>query len=853
MKNPVITVFLLFLSFCFCASAEKTHTEVDTLAIYHESTALNSGKIQQEMIYLHLDNTSYYRNDRIFFACYVVTSGKLIPSNMSRTVYVELLNPSGKVIDHCILKTINGRCHGSLAVKETPFYSGYYEVRAYTRYMLSFGPEAVFSRVIPVFNIPKEEGNWAERDMLDYGAKKLEFQRPKPQKINDINVRFYPEGGRLVNGLPATVAFEITDALRRPVKAEGKVIERTDRKEVASLKTGHMGRGTFSFVPKQDKYRVEFTVDGKNYKYELPEVDNDGISLNVDNLRQPDSVIVTVARTPDCPVKAVGVTLTCRNELCGRYTLDLTDTDLTYFNIPRRRLPTGIIQLTLFDTSGTPIADRLFFNDRNDFIRFAYEFNKPKYGPLEPVEMKIKMTEAGGDTPRYEPFSISVTDADNQVPYGSNIMADILLSSEVKGYIHNPAWYFQDYSDKNRKRALDCLLMIQGWRRYSWSRLAGMEVFSVDSIPEKGIEVHGQILQRWRNKPVSGASVSAMITKQLTNDSTMNQKTLFLDTYTTDPNGRFAFRSYVKGTHLLTLSTSRKGKIRPYRIILNKSKGPEVRAYDPAEMQIPDAFVYDTEPAETVSPETEQTDTIIPIGKGRRLKEVQVTAKAAPWSTGQVMETATVSYDIEDSRDALLDDGKRFIRNLRDLLPQIDPNFTYHSDFLYKGRWVMFALDYGMGNNRRALMYEDWGIDDLSLLPVETIKNVYVSTKDEVIYEQICKVYGGLPLDDKLRIRRYTGAVVFIELHPELRVKMRAGMRRTTLEGYSDNVVEFYSPDYSNADPFETDYRRTIYWNPEVKPDSDGTARVRFFNNSTASRFNVSTATVTADGTLGGN
>lgn len=851
MKNLIITALLLFLS-CFCASAEKTQTEVDTLAIYHESTALNSGKIQQEMIYLHIDNTSYYRNDRIYFACYVVTSGKLKPSEMSRTVYVELLNPNGKVIDHCVLKTVHGRCHGSLAVKETPFYSGYYEIRAYTRYMLNFGPEAVFSRIIPVFNAPKAEGDWSERDMLPYGNKKLEFQRPKPQNLKKVNVKFYPEGGRLVNGLPATVAFEITDDLRRPVKAEGRVIEHTDRKEVTTFRTGHMGRGTFSFVPRNDKYGVEFTVEGKRYNFELPKVYDTGISLSIDNLLQADSVTVTVARTPDCPTKAVGVTLTCRNELCGRYILDLTDSDLTYFNIPRSQLPTGVIQLTLFDTSGTPIADRLFFNNRNDFISFAYEFNKPHYGPLEPVEMKIRMTEADGETPRTEPFSISVTDADNQVPYGSNIMADLLLSSEVKGYIHNPAWYFLDHSDKNRQRALDCLMMIQGWRRYSWSRLAGMEEFSVDSIPEKGIEVHGQILNRWRNKPVSGATVSAMITKQLTNDSTKSQKTLFLDTYTTDQNGRFAFRSYVKGNHLLTLSTSQKGKIKPYRIILNKSEGPAVRAYDPAEMQIPDAFVDEAEPAETVTPEPEPADTVIPRGKGRRLKEVQVTAKAAPWSTGQVMETATVSYDIEESRDALLDEGKRFIRNLRDLLPHIDPNFTYHSNFLYKGRWVMFALDYGMGNNRRALLYEDFGIDDLSLLPVETIKNIYVSTKDEVIFEQICKVYRKHSLWDKLQIRRYTGAVVFIELHPELRVKMRGGMRRTTLEGYSD-VIEFYSPDYSNADPFETDYRRTLYWNPDVTPDSTGTARVRFFNNSTATRFNVSTATVAPDGTIGGN
>lgn len=96
------------------------------------------------------------------------------------------------------------------------------------------------------------------------------------------------------------------------------------------------------------------------------------------------------------------------------------------------------------------------------------------------------------------------------------------------------------------------------------------------------------------------------------------------------------------------------------------------------------------------------------------------------------------------------------------------------------------------------------------------------------------------------------GAVVFVELHPELRVKMRSGMRRTTLEGYS-NVIEFYSPDYTNVEPFDTDYRRTLYWNPEVMPDSTGRATVRFFNNSRAKNFGITTATVAPDGTIGGN
>ena len=43
------------------------------------------------------------------------------------------------------------------------------------------------------------------------------------------------------------------------------------------------------------------------------------------------------------------------------------------------------------------------------------------------------------------------------------------LSTEIKGNIHNPAYYF-DSNNKDRQAALDLLLLTQGWRRYVWEK-----------------------------------------------------------------------------------------------------------------------------------------------------------------------------------------------------------------------------------------------------------------------------------------------------------------------------------------------------------------------------------------------
>lgn len=86
------------------------------------------------------------------------------------------------------------------------------------------------------------------------------------------------------------------------------------------------------------------------------------------------------------------------------------------------------------------------------------------------------------------------------------------------------------------------------------------------------------------------------------------------------------------------------------------------------------------------------------------------------------------------------------------------------------------------------------------------------------------------------------GCVVFVEMYPHLRTPMKKGMRRITLQGYS-NVEEFYHPDYSEL-PAEADYSRTLYWNPDITPDSTGTARIRFYNNSTARSLHVTTVSL---------
>lgn len=92
----------------------------------------------QEKVYLHFDNTGYYVGERIWYKAYVLSSGTHQYSNYSGILYVELLSQEGQVLETQRLRIEDGSCHGSLELKPD-YYAGYYEVRAYTRYMLNFG------------------------------------------------------------------------------------------------------------------------------------------------------------------------------------------------------------------------------------------------------------------------------------------------------------------------------------------------------------------------------------------------------------------------------------------------------------------------------------------------------------------------------------------------------------------------------------------------------------------------------------------------------------------------------------------------------------------------------------------
>lgn len=509
-----LTIFAAFISLLSSinVSAQETQEAIDSTAqkLMGYAAALNNfGKaLPQEKVYLHLDNTSYYQGDKIWFQAYVVTADNK-PTALSRTLYVELLNAGGTVVNKATLPIVNGRCNGDFALNHLPFHSGFFEIRAYTKYMTNFGEDVIFSRVIPVFDKPEKEGNFVEKKMLRMRTKNSRYivKREWEERTDNVTLKFFPEGGNLVTGITSQVAFEATDKGGAPLEVKGRIVSKSGDSK-GEFTTKHEGRGVFEYTPADgDKAEVEY--QGKNYKFDLPEAQEQGAVMRVDNISMRDSVKVVIKKSENLTADLMGAAVMSGGKLFNFSLMDFSEEDSFTFTFSKRRLPAGVARIVLTDPEGNIVADRLFFANKGKRGTISIESDKDSYEPFDKVKLTLSTNDYAG-RPMLSPISLSVRDNKNEVEARSSMLVDLLLMSEIKGYVHNPFYYFEA-DDEKHHAALDNLLMVQGWRRYNWNWWSGKEAFDLKYMPEQGIEVHGQILRYGTDKPMTDIQLSSLL------------------------------------------------------------------------------------------------------------------------------------------------------------------------------------------------------------------------------------------------------------------------------------------------------------------------------------------------------
>jgi hypothetical protein len=833
MKKALLPIILTFFS--IIAHAQVNNSASERLVKFARNAAIFSMNYTQEKVYLHFDNTSYFLGETIWFKAYIVNSLNNHPSDMSKTLHVELLSPEGNIIITKKLRINNGVCSGDFQLQDS-LPGGFYEVRAYTRCMMNFGPEVAFSRVFPIFDKPKEEGFYSNKIITTRKYDVPNRRSDNPNK-DAINVSFFPEGGALVKGLTSNVAFKAIDKQGRSINITGVVYDENEM-EVAKLSTKYKGMGSFSLKTSSKKYTVKVKYNNKEDKFTLPVPEESGYTMSYRPIN-PDSLMMDISKSDNLSEKdSLALIVTCRGKLIDFYTLTIPSTGKS-IAFKTTKYPAGVYQFTLYDVEGRARSERLVFKYPKKTANLYFKTDKPTYNPYE----KVKLTLFSDDTLSTKTgssISLAVRDKGTSnfgTSDNSTIATNLLLSSDIKGYIENPTWYFAE-NTPDRIEALNLLMMTQGWRRYSWEYMSGVKPFVAKHPIEEGILIDGEVRSLLLKTPLPNIELQFWMTR---GKSSQQGKIL------TDSLGRFSFITSLYDEWILNLHTSQEKKRKETRILLNRVFSPEAQWLTAEKQDLwTDNKLQQPDPIDSVGlllgqiHYSSENSRINAEGlREIKLKEVVTTGKKITTFVQEAARNASIAYDMEKEADALRDVGKSEAPSVIDMLLDTNPYFntTTTSDsgttYRYKGKKAVFQIFRNSTQNQFGYT-ETVGIDELT---VEDVEKILIIEDNETLHTSNPQYDGS-----------YVLFLVF--MYGDEKRKIPLGLRTTKFQGYAI-PREFYSPTYQPEVPVtDPDYRRTLYWNSDIIIGPNGNITIEFNNNASCKSMDVSAEGITSNGTL---
>ena len=853
---------LLFLIFIFNGQwsmvngqSSNDDASLQRFAQFAGNMLTYNNNFTQEKVYLHLDNNGYIAGERLWFKAYVFKAASLLPTDMSKVLYVELLNPDGELMERKTLRVDNGRTYGDFELDPMLCHAGYYQVRAYTRAMLNWDDAYLFSRVFPIYAQPEDSVNFTGLTMPyhDYAQRRNTTRRRTPEPLlystpaggDNLLLTFFPEGGNITLGLPSRVAYKLTDRDGLPLSGTLTFFS-ADGKEIGKSTVLHDGMGVFTLPPQQAPCYALADVEGCELeRFALPEPRSEGADLQVNSSRE-SGLDITLHCSPSLTGRTLGISVSCRGTLIYFNTVkaDSLSLNIPYTKLisPPYRACGGVFQITLFTDQGEVLSERLAWVEPRDAApQMTIRQNQDIYHPFEPVVLDIDLRDSEGQ-PLQADFSLAVRDAATEVaPPAASLMADMLLASDLKGYIANPDYYFEA-DDPTQRQALDLLLMVQGWRRYSWQEMSGVEPFVLKQPCEEGLTLIGSLTPtRTANKSLAREGSLDINFLMQTIESTK------MFSVSTDSTGFFGVQmpDFNADAPCIMTVTNRKDKRVYTDFILNRHFSPSPKPYEPLQLA-PATTILDTRTeALTREADTFEWKDTIPdyVSRIIQLGEVKITGKRTlgyhpgarfTWMGGEdaTKGSASYFYNLRDELDSYLDSGNG-VPYVWDWLMERNELFYYDRDtgeMWYRGKRVVVVVD---NNYPGAFLTADypgggWEVN-MSGLFMNRYKWLSIVEDEASAYKVVQQAFRdpGSPTPA-------VSVVFFLYTDPELNLpnEYRRGTRWINLHGYS-LCTEFYSPDYRQHDiPTPTDHRRTLYWNPSLVTNPDGKANVIFYSGS---------------------
>ena len=841
IKKRILVISVLCTLLTAYVSGEVPPAKV-VFQQYMNQAQTFANNFPREKAYLHFDNTSYYVGDTIWFKAYVTLAEKQTFSLISRPLYVELVDQTGHIADKQIIKLTQGEGNGQFILPHS-MLSGYYEVRAYTRWMLAFNEPQYFSRTFPIYQLSNSDK--LERSITTYELSSSMENRPSETE-EKLNVRFFPEGGQLVEGVTSQVAFKAESKNGGNIELSGTIYTK-EGTEITSFETLHDGMGHFEYTPSDQPAIAKVSFQGKKYEFTLPQALPNGYVLST--VSNAGALLVRVSCNAATPQDTLAVFISHQGRPSIHQLISCRADAPQEFILPTRKLPAGVLQVSLINRAGNTLCERFVFANPRAPLQISTEGLKEVYAPYAPIRCELQVKNAKGEPVSGE-LSVSIRDGvrSDYLEYDNNIFTDLLLTSDLKGYIHQPGYYFASPSPR-KQTELDVLLMVHGWRKYDMSQAISTAPFTPLQLPEAQLVLNGQVKSTILKNKLKDIALSVIVKKD---DQFITGGTV------TDENGRFTIPvEDFEGTTEAVIQTRKVGKERnkDASILIDRNFSPAPRAYGYKELH-PEwkDLAYWQQKAESF--DSLYMDSIRKVEGLYVLDEVEIKSKRRQGSNMATKineKSIDAYYDVRRSVDLLRDNGK-IVTTIPELMEKLSPQFDWdrsNDKLTYRQKPICYIMDnHILSETETQMMLTEvdglasiiiskgtGGIDD-DIIQNTKMSEVTDSTGVDISKLDRYSVFYLIPLPRRDVLNKSQSAVL--------------GTRQTVIQGYT-RPLEYYSPAYPTKELYmdKVDKRRTLYWNPSVQADENGKAVIECYNNQYSTPLIIQAETLGKDGQIG--
>ncbi len=865
-KITLLGLFLLFFGTVRAGNKEDSNS-LEKIVNHFISERKNTA---QEKVYLQTDKPYYSAGEDIWFKGYLVNAATNVPKSLSRYLYVELIDKSDSVFSRIkILKDSLGFA-GCIKLKpEMP--AGNYVLRAYTYWMQNVSSDFFFKKniyignniddhvlcqinygipingKIPVnltftnsyktpykakkFNISQ---NWKssgrknitlttnndgkifwqiEVDSTNHSDKTItasiadpDLKYSKkfyvPEFSSDFDVQFFPESGVLLSDNLQTVAFKAIGSDGLSVDVTGKLYTDKDE-EVTEFSSINKGMGKFIVETKsgENYYAVIKSSSGKEKKFNLPTQQTRGVSIHLGFNK--NRILYEIVNHTEIPTNSLSLLVHVRGIV-----LVLQPLKYTEGQISGTQLPAGIVSFSVIDSLGNTYCERLAFIPNFNLPTVNMTTDKTIYSKREPVNLNLNIQSLLGKSVSGT-YSISVTDSKTVKldSINDNILSYLLLSSDIKGYIEDPASYFSNNLIITREKT-DILMLTQGWRRFSTAAVVKGLISKPKFYMEAGQALSGKVLNIL-NKPSVKCDVTML----------SSYRSMFKFTKT-DSTGNYLIDGIeFPDSTTFILKARKKKTFGDVEILPDPDVFPKVSIFIPNPKN-----TGETPPSDYFNQTKEKYYT---EGGMRVVNLDEITVTASKKSTDDSSDFYSGMANTQINSESL---DKYPGMNILSILQTVPGVMVMGDQISIRGSQgnPMFLID-GI---------EAQDMEDITYLTTNDVDNIAVFKGADAA------IFGSRGGNGVIAITLKKGVTLKASTPISLATIMPLGYQKPT---------EFYVPKYEvdsiRMNP-KSDLRTTIYWNPKLVTDSTGTIHVKFYTADKANNYSVVLEGITCEGEI---